>query len=453
MLTSMKSRAIAGMLLAAYALLPASELRAQSPVTDSTPGCIIHDGNLLKFVIAARSGEARAPGLPVCVIGDVGQMQARFYAALARKYPNRYQSLQTTSTVSLPSSNRFAPIVGRPGSPYHATVYTYDLFPPSILFFEAANGMTVDGRQFGTAWEVLPDGVTIFQHVGVLDHGRVTLLREGYAKVVNRLGTAAGSVVLDFEAFIEQAAIFRGNAVEMIPRLPDEVTSSVIAINDLGDAIVQSRDASFASRFAIYRNGKLKALDVNYNPDRVSHIRINNTGLMSLTKLDYVQPGYARAFRLDLRTMKETVLPPQPTEHESWAQGINDQGDVLGYSFINGSTERVGIWHPAGGFVTHFLEGTTAFPTISNFLHFNATGLILISGVQDPPEEVGNVYVVPRPGQRLNLADQVRDMPSDAGRLGRITGVNVKGDIGGVTWLSYFNENLIYQLQLAGPGR
>ncbi|MDF3886295.1 hypothetical protein [Cupriavidus basilensis] len=435
---------LAGLLSATTLLLPAAGSQAQSPIQDTTPGCLVRSGAVLKFVPAR--GHSDDSATPACVLGDVGQMQARFYVSLARRFPNQYEPLQIAAGSTTPSAKSLTQ-VSPTSAPYHFVDYG-NVLPPTFLFFEPA-GLTFDGRQFGTGWELLPDGVTLVVHVTVLDNSKATFLREGYAKVVNRFGTAAGSMVLDMQAFIEQAAIFRGHAVELIPRQSGEVTSSAIAINDLGDVIVDSLDGSNVHHLVLYRDGKSRPLPVNHDLNNVFLVRINNTGSMILT--DVTVSGQGRAYRIDIRTLKETVLPPQPTEAQSYAVRINDFGDVLGYSFGPGA-ERIGIWRANGEFKTYFLEGNAQFPTISNNLHFNLRGTILISEVGLPAAEVGAVYVVPQPGQRLNLADLVRDMPSDRGALGRITGFNDKGDISGVTWLSLFNELVPYTLQL-GFGR
>ena len=68
----------------------------------------------------------------------------------------------------------------------------------------------------------------------------------------------------------------------------------------------------------------------------------------------------------DTRSGITTLLHPLYTEPEAWALGINDRGDVLGYSFIPGATERIGVWDASGHFSTRFVEGTPEVPTISN---------------------------------------------------------------------------------------
>ncbi len=77
---------------------------------------------------------------------------------------------------------------------------------------------------------------------------------------------------------------------------------------------------------------------------------------------------------------------------------LNDKGDVLGYSFFFGGTERIGVWDKTGQFKTYFVEGTPEFPTISNNLLFNDEGLIVITAVSAQEAEKGLSYVVQKPG-------------------------------------------------------
>src|SRR5262249_27393828 len=136
----------------------------------------------------------------------------------------------------------------------------------------------------------------------------------------------------------------------------------------------------------------------------------------------------ARAFRFDPSTGNATLLDPLPTESLSWGIGINSRGDVLGYSFVSAGLERIGVWDRGGNFTTYFVEGTVQFPTISNGLVFNDNNLIVITNVSSPVSELGNSYLVPKPGVRLNLADLVEDLPV-GGDLAVISDMNERGSM------------------------
>jgi len=73
---------------------------------------------------------------------------------------------------------------------------------------------------------------------------------------------------------------------------------------------------------------------------------------------------------------------------------------VLGYSFVPFGLERIGVWNRYANFQTVFVEGTPAFPTVSNKLLWNKKGLIVITNTHSRDL---NSYIVPRP----NVAAQV----------------------------------------------
>ena len=58
---------------------------------------------------------------------------------------------------------------------------------------------------------------------------------------------------------------------------------------------------------------------------------------------------------------------------------INQQGEVLGYSFIFNAIERIGKWNRKGKFETLFTQGTPEVPTISNDLMWNEDELVVVS--------------------------------------------------------------------------
>jgi hypothetical protein len=115
-----------------------------------------------------------------------------------------------------------------------------------------------------------------------------------------------------------------------------------------------------------------------------------------------------------------TLLQPVPPDTLAWGLGINNRGDVLGYSFVSGAPyhERIGVWDRNGNFQTYFDE-----TIVSNRLLFNDNNLIVITLVQD-----SNSYLVPQPGVRLNLADLVVNMPAGQD-LRSITDMNNHGDM------------------------
>ena len=115
----------------------------------------------------------------------------------------------------------------------------------------------------------------------------------------------------------------------------------------------------------------------------------------------------ALGFRFDPRTHDTTLLYPIDGDPLAWAQGINQSGDVLGYSFVNNGQERIGVWDRQGKFEVYFTEGNAQFPTISNHVLFNEQDLIVITWNSD-----NTSYLVPEPGVRLDLADLTDNLPS-----------------------------------------
>jgi hypothetical protein len=135
------------------------------------------------------------------------------------------------------------------------------------------------------------------------------------------------------------------------------------------------------------------------------------------------------------------VLDPVAGNRDSWGQGINRRGDVLGYSWGAGP-ERIGVWRGTA-FETWFVEGTPAFPTISNRLLWNERGEIVITETLrsggDP-----NSYLVPRPGVRLRLADISDRLPFF---WTVIEDINDRGDMVGQGGPDYFDTEGSFLLE------
>jgi hypothetical protein len=103
----------------------------------------------------------------------------------------------------------------------------------------------------------------------------------------------------------------------------------------------------------LYKHGKVTSLKLG--PNQPAFLDVNNLGLIAGT-LFVPGPSNDRAFRFDPRSGVMTLLNPLPSEPDSWGQGINSRGDVLGYSFVYGHLERIGVWR-SGTFNTYFVEG------------------------------------------------------------------------------------------------
>lgn len=297
------------------------------------------------------------------------------------------------------------------------------LLPSEFRYFESA-GINDFGRVYGTAFN------SDFEnpHIAVYADGAVKILQSGFATTANISGTVGGYVLYDPENYYTQAALFRGDKVELIPFGTDEISSVVIGLNDMDFALVSSFNSDYAQTYSLYLNGQALLLDID--PDVYPDF-FNNQGFIAGTT-----SGYKNGFRLNPFTGELTLLNPVAPDPYVWAQGMNSRGDVLGYSFVWGALERIGVWDSKGIFRTYFSEGIPEFPTISNHLVFNDRNQIVITSVSSPRDERGNSYLVPKPGVRLNLASLVEDMPL-GNRLNYIGDINIQGSMIGVSYSNY----------------
>lgn len=224
--------------------------------------------------------------------------------------------------------------------------------------------------------------------VGVYMEGNVTALSGlpagSMAGPVNERGTIGGFVVVDPVNFIAHAALFRKDKVVLIPPQPGEQFSSVFCLNDEDTAIVVSFGSAGITN-VLYSDGQ--AAPINFPSNIVNPILllggskcINDDGILEGISQNHGRFTDARGFRLDLRSGKAMLLNPfpgDPTETLAWAQEINEDGDVLGYSFVSKAPyhERIGLWDNKGTFHTYFVETVS-----SNLLLFNDDKLIVITG-------------------------------------------------------------------------
>ncbi|GAA7764476.1 hypothetical protein RN01_06980 [Cupriavidus sp. SHE] len=260
--------------------------------------------------------------------------------------------------------------------------------------------------------------------------GMVKIMIAGaFVNAVSRQGVAAGAVVTDPINFYTQAAIFHGSSTELIPRAPDEVTSYVASVTDQGTALVMSTDATGINTAYLYQNRKLRKLtfaSANY----VVLTGMNN----ALTIVGWLstQPNVDTAFKFDANTGTTTLLPPLASNPSSWAIGINNLGDIVGYSFVFSGTENIGIWSGGRPFETYFTEGTAQIPTISNWLLINDARLIVITRTNDQQS-----YLIPTKGTRVLLSDYVNYDVATYGTLSSVVGLNNFAELTGLTSFSY----------------
>ncbi|MEM5452349.1 hypothetical protein [Paraburkholderia guartelaensis] len=370
----------------------------------------------------ASGGNAGDP----CLSGRVADVPARVYAGLAKKYPAHFAPLPG-ATASRPAVVPSA--ASSTAAPFNAT-YAFTnldaLVPPAFLPFFSVTGLASNGRVYGALYDN-----NFNEWVAVYANGSITPLVAGVISTVSHNGIVGGSIVTDPVNYYTQAAIFRGNSVELVPRLAGEITSNVTTINDSGTAIVVSYDANFNGTVYGYRNGKALPVNVSIPGLYPSIMGMNNAGvLVGYVTIQEGPTSYSwLAFSYDLDKGTTTTLPPLPSNPFSWATGINGQGDIVGYSWGPTADERIGIWPASGGgFVEYFHEGTPQYPTVSNELLINDEDVIVITRTTDL-----NSYLVPSQGVRLSLTHLINYDPSTDGLPSYVFGLNNAGAITGLT--------------------
>jgi hypothetical protein len=250
------------------------------------------------------------------------------------------------------------------------------------------------------------------------DNGQFTVLAEDFlVNDVNSRGDAGGCTT-DPVTFEGQAGVVRVNGtLELIPPLPGEMSSCVSRVSDSGVAFVASTDPDFVTSVYVFDRGRIR-------PFPVLNVTVNDINdHAQIAGIQFTNPN--RAYRFDARAQTTTILQPVAPDPESWGFAINRQGEVLGTSFdFDGTIQRIGKWNRKNEFETSLVGGTgnPAFPVISNSVHWNEQGLIVVSNTDD-----GNAYLVPSPGVRLNLADLVKNPPVATSL--QVIAVNKRADI------------------------
>lgn len=307
---------------------------------------------------------------------------------------------------------------------YHYVDFDQVEVPPGYTRF-GPSALQDSGRVYGGVC----DDICTTPNVAYYQNGTVTVFASrGIVTTSNAGGTLGGFVWLDLTNFTYQAALFRGDETELIPPREGEHYGEVLAINDLGTALVESQDADGRATFELYEDGQTipLAIEPPFRPRG-----INNEGLV----VGIIGSAFSggRGFRFDPRTGETTRLDPIESDALSWALDINNRGDVLGYSFTplpipRGGIERIGVWDSLGVFHPYFTEHTLEHPTVSGDLIFNNKNEIVITLTRDPGSPFHHSYLVPKPGERLLLNDLVENLP-EGEDLRIISELNNHGDM------------------------
>lgn len=309
-----------------------------------------------------------------------------------------------------------------PKAKYHFVDIT-SLVPEGALLTDPV-GIADNGRVVETSWSC--DDVACTPSINSVRKGKSSVVaNNALAYSLDNRGTVGGSVVTDSVNFIEQAALFDDYGhTHLIPRITGEYTSHVKQVTDSGLALVESLDESFVASWYIYdRRHRVVSLPIGDSLS-INGIKINDDGIVSATQIPST-PADDRAFRYDPYANEKhalQVFAPLPGDEDTWGLSINDNGDILGYSFVPFGVEHIGVFKNKS-FKTVYTEGTDDNPTRSNTLLWNEDGLIVLTDTNDL-----NSYVVPKKNTRLNLAD-ITDAPLDPWT--KIIGINEDGDLVG----------------------
>ena len=258
-------------------------------------------------------------------------------------------------------------------------------------------GLSQDGEVIGQAFDCNEDFTVCTQDVVKRrKNGQFSVLEENFfVSDVNNRGDSGGCT--SEPGFENQAGIVRENGrLELIPRLPGEVSSCVEKVSDSGVAFVASSDANFVVSVYIFDRGRILPFPVL----DVTVVDINDKA--QLTGIQFTPD--VRAFRFDARTQTTTILQPVSPDPASMGFDIDGQGEVLGTSFdFDGTIQRIGKWNRQNEFETS-LVATPDF--IANSVAWNEQDLIVVSATSDE-----NTYLVPSPGVLINLAELVKNPP------------------------------------------
>lgn len=284
---------------------------------------------------------------------------------------------------------------------------------------------------FGVGVNCPEDGSDCTFDVLKLDRrGTFTLIAEDFQPgETNRNGDTGGCVVGE-GMFNGQAAIASASGeVEVLPRLPGEVHSCITQFSDGGTALVMSQDADNNQSYYVYRNGRTYPA-----PPYLNYTDINDRG--EISGISGNASEGERAFRFDSRSQTMTILAPAAGYPHSWGLGIDRQGEVLGLSFEFNGVQSLGTWDRRSRFEVLYTQGTPEDPVRVSPVVWNDRGLIVATDVLSDA-----MYVIPRPGLRLDLDELLTNGPVPPGAYGYA--VNQRGDF--LVWSSTEETAWLYQ--------
>lgn len=406
-------------------------------------GCIVRETGGLRFfdgsgrdlktvaqdILAAAQKPDPRVGSP-CVSGQVRNMPARVYAKLAAQYPGKYQPLDL-KPLAVTAATQTGNTIKTPRYKYIGL----DAFVPSGFFPSFFSiSITEGGRVFGWIF----DETSFTPYVSVYENGIITPLAAGFAYSGSRNGIVGGAVLLDISTFQQQAAIYRGNNVELIPALAGQTSSFVRLVNDGGTALVEWTPQIGDDQFALYENGKLTPVNFDQDILFAFPVAMNNNGIIA--GFGIVAGNIFRGFRHDTKTGETMLLNPLPSDHDVFIGGINERGDIVGISIVFTGIEHIGVWHREGDFSTYFTEGTPENPAVGFGTKINDLNLIIVSDIEQfSTPNPNDIFLVPAPGLQMSMNALTGGVPPDLGTFPDVIGVNNRGKIIGTSQFGSIN--------------
>jgi hypothetical protein len=402
-------------------------------------------------VDALRRRSARV--MDPCLSGQGLKISEATYARMAQKRPDLFKPLEDAKPSADASSARSA----RPKPAEPAWRYTdLDLrVAPNYVFLVPAH---LDNKDLliGTAYFFLSETEVQGDVVTIRDGKIIARVSNGFANSANEKGVAVGAVITDPVFFYSQAAFFEGKQKRLIPRRPGERSSQALQVNNDGAALVYSEDQSGNGSLWIYRQGKWTAFDPSETGYLVQSSILTERGMVAgslVYSIDANGVVTFRGYQFDPRTGKLVLFAPEfRGDTDTQIMAANSEDELLGYSYIPGSTEHIGIWTSPRHFKHYFTEGTAQYPTVSNNLTFSDNGQIVIFQISRPASETNNAYYMPKPGVRLNIIDHVTGLPTQVAALYQFVSINNDGDMTGFALDTDFNSHAFLLTNLKRSG-
>jgi hypothetical protein len=242
-----------------------------------------------------------------------------------------------------------------------------------------------------------------------LDGNTTLLARDFLPRCMNERGDVGGGVMVrepDGELMPHAAIVHADGQLEVLPPPPDEFNSSVDRISDGGTVLVAGNRSDPTPQaltwfWNVLMDGETFPIALDrHGSDQI--IGINDRGELAGTS-NVTGGGPLTAFRYDARSNTKTSLGVTMCDPATRSSAINQRGDILGQFYPDFRHVEIGTWNEANQFTVQSAP-VNAFGanTITNQLVWNEAGLIIFSWTDD-----GHTYLIPRPGERLDLASLV----------------------------------------------